>query len=67
MLTCYDYPSAKIAAQSTLDCVLVGDSVAMTVHGFETTVMATIDMMCLHTAAVARGAQPLLVVSDLPF
>jgi 3-methyl-2-oxobutanoate hydroxymethyltransferase len=55
MVTCYDYPSACIVAQSDVDCVLVGDSVAMAVHGHKNTLMATIEMMALHTEAVARG------------
>lgn len=67
MLTCYDYPSARIIAESRLDCVLVGDSVAMAVHGHESTVMASMDMMVLHTAAVARGITRQLIVADLPF
>jgi len=67
MLTCYDYPSACIVAESNIDCVLVGDSVAMAVHGYETTIMATIDMMILHTQAVARGLTQQFLVSDLPF
>lgn len=67
MLTCYDYPSARIIAESSIDCVLVGDSVAMVVHGYETTVSATIDMMEMHTAAVARGLNSQFLISDLPF
>lgn len=67
MLTCYDYPSACIIAESNIDCVLVGDSVAMAVHGHETTIMATIDMMVLHTQAVARGLKNQFLISDLPF
>lgn len=67
MLTCYDYPSACTIAESTIDCVLVGDSVAMAVHGHHSTIMATIDMMVLHTAAVARGLQRQFLISDLPF
>jgi 3-methyl-2-oxobutanoate hydroxymethyltransferase len=67
MLTCYDYPSARIIAESKLDCVLVGDSVAMVVHGHHSTIMATIEMMVLHTQAVARGITQQLIVSDLPF
>lgn len=67
MLTCYDYPSACIVAQSHIDCVLVGDTVAMTVHGFDNTVMATIEMMVAHTQAVARGLQGQFLISDLPF
>jgi 3-methyl-2-oxobutanoate hydroxymethyltransferase len=67
MLTCYDYPSACIVAESNIDCVLVGDSVAMAVHGHETTIMATIEMMVLHTQAVARGLNQQFLISDLPF
>lgn len=67
MLTCYDYPSARIIAESNIDCVLVGDSVAMTVHGHETTVMATMEMMVLHTQAVARGLNQQFLIADLPF
>lgn len=67
MLTCYDYPSARTIAESNIDCVLVGDSVAMVVHGFESTIMATMDMMTLHTAAVARGLNEQFLVSDMPF
>lgn len=67
MITCYDYPSACIVADSNVDCVLVGDSVAMAVHGHETTIMATIDMMTLHTRAVARGLKKQFLITDLPF
>lgn len=67
MLTCYDYPSARMVSESLIDCVLVGDSVAMAVHGHDSTVMATIEMMELHTAAVARGLKKQFLVSDLPF
>ncbi len=67
MLTCYDYPSACIIAESDIDCVLVGDSVAMAVHGYNTTIMATIEMMVLHTQAVARGLNKQFLISDLPF
>jgi 3-methyl-2-oxobutanoate hydroxymethyltransferase len=67
MITCYDYPSACIVAESNIDCVLVGDSVAMAVHGYETTIMATMEMMILHTKAVARGIKQQFLISDLPF
>lgn len=67
MLTCYDYPSARMVAESAIDCVLVGDSVAMMVHGYETTIMATMEMMALHTQAVARGLAGQFLISDLPF
>jgi 3-methyl-2-oxobutanoate hydroxymethyltransferase len=67
LLTCYDYPSAQIIANTAIDCVLVGDTVSMVVHGHENTTMATMDMMILHTKAVARGIKKQFIVSDLPF
>lgn len=67
MLTCYDYPSARTIAESAIDCVLVGDSVAMAVHGYETTIMATMEMMVMHTKAVARGLSKQFLIADLPF
>jgi 3-methyl-2-oxobutanoate hydroxymethyltransferase len=67
MLTCYDYPSARIVSESHVDCVLVGDSVAMAVHGHSNTLMATMEMMELHTAAVARGLGQQFLITDIPF
>ena len=67
MVTCYDYWSAKILSQTPVDCLLVGDSVSMVYHGFESTVHATIDMMETHTAAVSRAKTNKLIISDLPF
>jgi 3-methyl-2-oxobutanoate hydroxymethyltransferase len=67
MVTCYDYPSACIISESQVDCVLVGDSVAMTMHGYDNTIMATVDMMVLHTEAVARGLTHQFLLTDLPF
>lgn len=67
MLTCYDYPSACIVAESQINCVLVGDSVAMTIYGHNNTIMATMEMMVMHTEAVARGIGKKFLVSDLPF
>ncbi|HCS23270.1 MAG TPA: 3-methyl-2-oxobutanoate hydroxymethyltransferase, partial [Rhodospirillaceae bacterium] len=67
MVTCYDYTSAVLVNRSDIDCILVGDSVAMTMHGFNSTVPATVDMMAMHTAAVARGAKDKFIVADLPF
>ena len=67
MLTCYDYPSARLAAMTDLDVLLVGDSVAMVVHGHSSTIMATTEMMVLHTQAVARGLGKQFLVADLPF
>jgi 3-methyl-2-oxobutanoate hydroxymethyltransferase len=67
MVTCYDYSSARAVAESNIDCILVGDSLAMTMHGQSTTLSATTSMMALHTAAVARGAPAKFIVADLPF
>jgi 3-methyl-2-oxobutanoate hydroxymethyltransferase len=67
MVTCYDYSSARAVAQSSVDCILVGDSVAMTMHGFPNTLSATTTMMAMHTAAVARGAPAKFIVGDMPF
>jgi 3-methyl-2-oxobutanoate hydroxymethyltransferase len=67
MVTCYDYSSARAVAESSIDCLLVGDSLAMTMHGFPNTLSATTPMMALHTAAVARGAASKFIVADLPF
>ena len=67
MVTCYDYSSARAVADSNIDCILVGDSLAMVMHGHPTTLSATTAMMALHTAAVARGAPRKFIVADLPF
>jgi 3-methyl-2-oxobutanoate hydroxymethyltransferase len=68
MATCYDYTSARILADSKVDCVLVGDSVAMVMHGFPSTLSATVEMMVYHTAAVRRGlGEDFFLVADLPF
>lgn len=67
VVTCYDAWSAKILAASRVDALLVGDSAAMVMHGHDTTIPADLDMMCLHTAAVRRGAPDKLVVADMPF
>lgn len=67
MMTAYDALIARHAAAAGLDALLVGDSVAMTVHGFPSTVHATLDMMVAHTAAVRRGAPEMVVIADLPF
>ena len=57
MVTCYDYWSGKIVEESNVDCVLVGDSVAMVCHGYDTTVPATMEMMSFHTKAVSRAVK----------
>ncbi len=67
VVTCYDFWSAKIIAETGIDAVLVGDSAAMVMHGFETTVNAEIEMMTYHVAAVKRGLQNKFLIADLPF
>lgn len=67
MITCYDYWSAKIVAQSDIDCILVGDSLAMIMHGHDTTIPATIELMALHVRAVAKGIKNKLIIGDMPF
>jgi 3-methyl-2-oxobutanoate hydroxymethyltransferase len=67
MITAYDYTMAALAAESDVDCVLVGDSLSMVMHGHASTIAATVDMMTLHTEAVCRAVKGKLVVGDLPF
>ena len=67
MLTCYDFWTANIVETSGVDCLLVGDSLSMVMHGHESTVTATMEMMELHTQAVARGAPSKFIVGDMPF
>ena len=67
MLTAYDFLFARILDQAGIDVVLVGDSAANVIHGFETSVPITLDQMISHAAAVVRGVQRALVVVDMPF
>jgi 3-methyl-2-oxobutanoate hydroxymethyltransferase len=67
MIAAYDALMARIVAGSKADAILVGDSVAMVVHGHPSTVHATTEMMGLHVAAVRRGAPDAVVIADMPF
>lgn len=67
MLTAYDYPTAVLIDQAGIDMALVGDSLGMVVHGLDTTLPVTMDMMILHTRAVRRGLKHALLVGDMPF
>jgi 3-methyl-2-oxobutanoate hydroxymethyltransferase len=67
MVTAYDYPSAQVAEAAGVDMVLVGDSGAMTVLGYDSTVPVSVDEMIMLTAAVRRGLRTPFLVADLPF
>ena len=67
MVTAYDYPSAQVAQAAGVDMVLVGDSGAMTVLGYPSTVPVSVEEMLMLTAAVRRGLDTPLLVGDLPF
>jgi len=67
VLTAYDFSFARILDDAGIDVVLVGDSAANVIHGFETTVPITLDQMISHAASVVRGVQRALVVVDMPF
>jgi 3-methyl-2-oxobutanoate hydroxymethyltransferase len=67
MVTCYDAWSAALIAETDIDCVLVGDSLAMVVYGHDTTLPVDIDTMAAHTAAVRRGAPKKFLIGDMPF
>src|SRR3954447_7192991 len=67
MVTAYDYPSAQVAEEAGVDVVLVGDSAAMTVLGYPSTVPVTVEEMLMLSAAVRRGIRTPLLIGDLPF
>src|SRR5215467_5590342 len=75
MVTCYDYMFARLLRASAVDAILVGDSAAMVVHGHSSTLSATVDLMRIHTEAVARGVSAgnataqagKFIVADMPF
>jgi 3-methyl-2-oxobutanoate hydroxymethyltransferase len=67
MLTAYDATMAALLERAGVDTLLVGDSVGMTMLGYESTIPVTLDVMVHHTAAVTRGTQSALVIADMPF
>ena len=67
MLTAYDYPMALLEDRAGIEIILVGDSLGMTVLGYENTLPVTMDEMIHHTKAVTRGAKYALIIGDMPF
>lgn len=67
MITCYDYSTAKLVDKSGIDSILIGDSLGMTMLGYEDTLSVTVEDMIHHSAAVARGAKHPLIICDMPF
>ena len=67
MLTCYDYPTATFQEQAGIDMVLVGDSLGMTMLGYDSTLPVTMDDMIRHTQAVRRGTPNAWLIGDMPY
>jgi len=67
MVTAYDAPGARIADEAGVDLILVGDSLAMVVLGYDDTLQVTVEDIAHHTAAVARAKPSSLIVADLPW
>jgi 3-methyl-2-oxobutanoate hydroxymethyltransferase len=66
-LTCYDYPTAFLQEQAGIEMILVGDSLGMTMLGYDSTLPVTMDDMVRHAQAVRRGAPTAFVVGDMPY
>ena len=66
-LTCYDYPTAYLQEQAGIEMILVGDSLGMTMLGYDSTLPVTMDDMIRHTQAVRRGAPSAFVIGDMPY
>jgi 3-methyl-2-oxobutanoate hydroxymethyltransferase len=67
MLTCYDYPTAYFQDQAGVDMVLIGDSLGMTMLGYDSTLPVTMDDMIRHSQAVRRGAPHVWLIGDMPY
>jgi 3-methyl-2-oxobutanoate hydroxymethyltransferase len=66
-VSCYDYTTARLVSQAPVEIILVGDSAAQLMLGFDTTLPATMDFMVTITAAVRRGAPNVYLIADMPF
>ncbi|OGO13587.1 MAG: 3-methyl-2-oxobutanoate hydroxymethyltransferase [Chloroflexi bacterium RBG_13_68_17] len=67
MLTCYDFPTATFQEQAGMDMILVGDSLGMTMLGYESTLPVTMDDMIRHAQAVRRGSRNAWLIGDMPY
>ena len=67
MLTCYDYPTAYFMEQAGVDILLVGDSLGMTILGYDSTLPVTMDIMIAHAQAVRRGSPNAWLIGDMPY
>lgn len=67
MVTCYDFPFAKIIDQTDMDTILVGDSLGNVIAGFSSTIPVTVDQIIYHTEIVRRGAPSKFLIADMPF
>jgi 3-methyl-2-oxobutanoate hydroxymethyltransferase len=67
MLSCYDYPTAHFQELAGIDMILVGDSLGMTMLGYDTTLPVTMEDMIRHTQAVRRGAATAFLIGDMPY
>lgn len=67
MLTCYDYPTAYLQEQAGIEMILVGDSLGMTILGYESTLPVTMEDMIRHSQAVRRGAPTAWLIGDMPY
>jgi 3-methyl-2-oxobutanoate hydroxymethyltransferase len=66
-LTAYDYPTAQLEEKAGVDIILVGDSIGMTIFGYDSTLPVTLDLLIPHTQAVRKGAPGAFLVGDMPY
>jgi 3-methyl-2-oxobutanoate hydroxymethyltransferase len=67
MVTCYDYTFARLLSKSSIDAILIGDSLGMVIYGHDSTLSVSVELMRLHTEAVVHGATGKFMIADMPF